>query len=567
MSNFEKRIIDTILNTIKEHQEYLTKKENLPQLAKLGYMYNTLWYGGRVASYENVIPKEIITEEDGETWECNQCDDNAKYKIEMCDPKNEVIENYIYDAWGMHVSNDYGPDWDEFSTIVKHGRPLTDIEKKLLKPQKTFDEWVDIKLDPNYIYSSLYKSKRSVANTLLCAIGTGYGYKDGFIIEEASGADQDTTDYGDWMNAKFREDIQIVVDEIMNDPEVKKVMIFIGEKKKENREKEAKKYGKSNQELLDLISSKLTDEELEQVKKYLESDNFAGILLNVLRKKEKGEEIIIEEPEEPYHPFYPISNYSIITMLDKDSHPSYIKAAVEVCEDILAHREEEMKERKGNVIFAERFLKTYQNNFEEVIEEPLSLTDEELKVKIQQVKSSFSVEGLPLIKSDRFTQEEYDAMKEKTDAHSSHSLHLKVGAKVWTDEEIGEQITTMIQQTQIYDYQLQKFVDSIYETLTYEDIKKDEKTFKKALYTKLGWDKLKPLNPEFWKKFGSAPCSMSHNHRNIGDVEKGYGAVGMDDIFGDAFNMSYRRTYDVNNMIHTFKGKWEHKKQELKLKD
>jgi len=29
--------------------KYLTKKENTPQLAKLGYIYNTLWYGGRMS--------------------------------------------------------------------------------------------------------------------------------------------------------------------------------------------------------------------------------------------------------------------------------------------------------------------------------------------------------------------------------------------------------------------------------------------------------------------------------------------------------------------------------------
>ena len=36
---YEERIIDTILNTIKDNQVYLTQKENLPQLAKLGYMW------------------------------------------------------------------------------------------------------------------------------------------------------------------------------------------------------------------------------------------------------------------------------------------------------------------------------------------------------------------------------------------------------------------------------------------------------------------------------------------------------------------------------------------------
>jgi hypothetical protein len=63
---YEERIIDTILNVIKDNQTYLTQKKNLPQLAKLGYMYNTLWYGGRCASYDGVIDKKVYAEDDGE---------------------------------------------------------------------------------------------------------------------------------------------------------------------------------------------------------------------------------------------------------------------------------------------------------------------------------------------------------------------------------------------------------------------------------------------------------------------------------------------------------------------
>jgi hypothetical protein len=88
----------------------------LPQLAKLGYIYNTLWYAGRISSYQGNI-------------ETNQCDDNPKYKIEMCEPKSDIIEN-IYDAWGMHVSNWFGPNWNEFNGIIVNGKELTDLEIK-----------------------------------------------------------------------------------------------------------------------------------------------------------------------------------------------------------------------------------------------------------------------------------------------------------------------------------------------------------------------------------------------------------------------------------------------------
>ena len=317
---YEQRIIDVILNTIKDNQEYLTQKENLPQLAKLGYMYNALWYGGRMASYDGVIPRIQM---DGEEY--HQCDDNPKYKIEMCDPENDEIENYIYDAWGMHVSNDPGPGWSEFHRIVTEGEELDPFAAKMLKADKTFDEWVEVLTDPGYRYSSMYPDRRSVADHLLCVIGNGYGFKNGFVIHEASGADQDVTDYGDWKNARFRPDIQAVVDAIVADPEVKTVMehvdVRVEQYKKEEMEREMKAFGMPYEEWL---------------------------------KTEEGREIAGAVSAE-YKPYYPISNYSIITMIDEKSDQSYIKAAIEICEEIFVHEKEE-NVRPENVEFARKFL-------------------------------------------------------------------------------------------------------------------------------------------------------------------------------------------------------------------
>lgn len=525
---FEERIIDPILNLIKDHQVYLTQPENLPQLAKLGYMYNTLWYAGRHASYHGAIEKKIYTEDDGETWECEQCDDNPKYKIDMCEPENQEIEDYIYDAWGMHIIDDFGPEWNEFSTIVLQGRALTELEAKMLKPNKTFEEWVEILTDEEYQYSGLYPNRRSVACSLLCGIGNDYGYKDGYIILEASGADQDSTDYGDWMNAKFREDIQIVVDQIMADPEVEKVMLFVGEAGKKHKEEklaeEIKSFGMPYKEWLKSDKHKDFSKKLAEL---------------------RGE--TIEEEEEPYNTYYPICQYSAITQIDENSHPSYINAAIEICEDIIAHREIELKDRKGNVLFAEKFLKKAKNNFVEEFEEKV-ITEEELKVKIQQLKSSFTVSGEVLIKSDRFINE-------------AHFNEVKKNEKVWTDEEIGQQITTLIKQKSVSEYVLQKFIKEYKPQIEYKDYKKEFKVFKKALYELVGWDKLTPLDGKFWKNFGSAPYTMSHGHKNIGELHKSYGAVGMEDIFDDAFEMGYHLCYDISNALYYFKQEWVEQKE------
>lgn len=331
---YEERIIDPILNTIKEHQEYLTQKENLPQLAKLGYMYNTLWHGGRLASYNNIISKQSVDKGDGEIYYYDQCDDNPKYKIVMCEPINKKIEHYIYDAWAMHVDNGYGTGWIEFKEIITNKYSINSLESKLIKPNKTFDEWVDILTDTEYRYSRMFTDRRYVANYLLCVIGTGYGFENGFVIKEAGGAYQDTTDYGDWKNAKFHEDIQKVVDKIINDPEVEKVLKHVESEKEEQRKK---------------------DEEIE-IKSF-------GMTYKEYKKT-------LQFRSKPKFEYYPISDYSIISKIDKNSDPSYIKAGIEICEEILDnppkykenYNDYQKKQCDHQVEFAKEFLKKFKEN-------------------------------------------------------------------------------------------------------------------------------------------------------------------------------------------------------------
>jgi hypothetical protein len=256
---FESLVLDPILNCIKDNQEYLTHLENLPQLSKMGYMYNTLWYAGRICWGYNgilrvsptvkILGEEYNEDEENEDYDGGECEDNPKYKIEMCDPINDKIENLIYDAWGQHVceSEEMQPSAAEFIKIVKEGRQLSDLEIKLLKIDKTMEDWVEIKTDPSYRYKSLYPDRKSVIGNLLCGIGNGYGWNSqGFIIEEASGADQDRALYGDWQNAKFRSDIQELVDSLLLIPEVTETLDashnYILEAKKKRKEEEKNRY-------------------------------------------------------------------------------------------------------------------------------------------------------------------------------------------------------------------------------------------------------------------------------------------------------------------------------------
>tara|TARA_R110000772_G_scaffold1210_5_gene4310 strand:- start:1142 stop:3175 length:2034 start_codon:yes stop_codon:yes gene_type:complete len=370
---FEETIIDPILNCIKDNQEYLTKKENLPQLAKLGFMYNSLWYAGRVCwgysgelwkKYEKFADPALIEEygeehKDDEEVLYSACEDNPKYKIEMCDPENDEIENYIYDAWGMHVTNDNGISFEDFRRTVIEGRKLTELDIKMLKQNKTFDEWVEVLTDKNYKYS--YTNRKSVANHLLCVIGNGYGFsKDGFVFNEASGADQDTAGYGDWENVKFREDIQTMVNTIISNPFVKETIeaeyAYVQAYKKIEQDKE----DMSNEGFYEMLEKAGTYKKSEGRLDWKElhkriDDYFESEGISTLRSK-KNE----------YYPYYPICNYSVIhTICDPESRKrngilsvdqSYIDASIEICKEILEHEKEESKDNRDNVEYAKKFL-------------------------------------------------------------------------------------------------------------------------------------------------------------------------------------------------------------------
>jgi hypothetical protein len=373
---FEEEVIDPILELIRDNQEFLTKPENLPQLAKLGYMYNSLWYSGRVCwgssgllldpEIKKAIEEYDYEDEENSPYQFVSCEDNPKYKIEMCNPQNDDIENLIYDAWGMHVSDEMNPPFEEFSKIVKEGVPLTELEKKELKINKTFEDWVEIKLDPTYKYKSLYPDRKRVADHLLCTIGNGYGWnKEGYIIEEASGADQDKSIYGDWRNAKFSPEIKPVVDKILSMPEVKETLDTAydhinGEKRRRKEEEDnrwkdifkniANKSGKES-------AAEFSDEELDKIIKDLMS-----------KSRSKKTSTDWDEPETPkYSQYYPISSSSkIYAILDKETkdrlgikefHKSYVDAAIEICKDILEH---ESEEREANVKFAKKLLTKFK---------------------------------------------------------------------------------------------------------------------------------------------------------------------------------------------------------------
>lgn len=156
-------------------------------------------------------------------------------------------------------------------------------------------------------------------------------------------------------------------------------------------------------------------------------------------------------------------------------------------------------------------------------------------------------------------------MKKVSTCHSSHWLNIN---KVWTDEEIGEQINTMIESKTFSDTDLNDKIEELINSLPFENISTEKELFKSNLYKLVGWDILTPLNPVFWEKFGSAPFFISENDTNkkLLNFRKIYGACGMNEIFGSKFEDNCHLVHIINNALTYFNDKWEEKKKRKEIK-
>lgn len=337
--NYEDEIIDPILNLIQDNQRYLCKIENLPQLAKLGYIFNSLYYAGRFCwGFEGHIEK------------LGECESNPKDKISQCEAICEKYDNLIYDAWGMHIEKQKtAPNWDTFSNIIFGHTEFSDFDLKYRKINKTFDEWVEVLTDVRCEYHSIYPNRRAVANHMLCIIGNGYKYKKGYIVKTASGADVDIDLYGFWENAVFLPKIEHEIRNILSKDIVKQTISTAFEIISQNNQSE-NEYEEDVYECalkLSLINENvMTSEECECLSlKELQS---------VFREKIR----IQVEKQFKYYPIY--KGHSIVTKLNKKSHPSYITAAIEICQDILNKKELYLENEKESIIFVKQFIKKYE---------------------------------------------------------------------------------------------------------------------------------------------------------------------------------------------------------------
>lgn len=453
---------DKILKLMKENQNYLCKK-NKPLLAYLMLRWQNLYYAGRILY--------------GDEKFGYQCQNNPKYEFESME-NSEANGNIIYDAWAVSIDmqvmapaefreksdwigvrDHYQMNEKDFDQLATFFNKDNDFTKLLHKKNKTMQEWYALLSDPNHRYSSMYPTKKSVDDHLLCVIGNGYDWnKDGFICDDGPSG-EDGSDYGKYMMMKGKavdkegKKIGTRLNKILMQPHVQEAqekakkysvnqhfkhfrkstinfssasiivvdLIFNENKEKDNKilsrvhpilvelmKKTYKKYkgknaiakvakemqelekqrkrileGKSKEEKDKWLKENETKEEKEFFKKIAKAiadveELFEKEAMKLSKKaimeiaklnEERIAEFVKKEikGERTDGSYYPISqDYSKISTMPKNVHPSYIQAGIEICLDIVTNAKvtDKMKPHDkervlDNVLFAKEFLSNH----------------------------------------------------------------------------------------------------------------------------------------------------------------------------------------------------------------
>lgn len=98
-----------------------------------------------------------------------------------------------------------------------------------------------------------------------------------------------------------------------------------------------------------IVSEKLASKEDAELLSFDELDEMVDEILKKVSKQKIGKVV-------KCFTYYPISEYSIITKFNKNTHPSYIEAGKEICKEILENQELYLQNEPQNVIFAEKYL-------------------------------------------------------------------------------------------------------------------------------------------------------------------------------------------------------------------
>ena len=199
----------------------------------------------------------------------------------------------------------------------------------------------------------------------------------------------------------------------------------------------------------------------------------------------------------------------------------------------------------------------------------MNVSPEELAKKVHQLKSSFTVEGTPLFKSNRFSDEEMEEMKKESTSHHSHWTGLSPNSKVWTDEEISDQVEIFLKTPSMNQTDFKDKINKILKGLPIEDKNEERKIFKQKIFELLNWTEEKNGISEMWIKFGSAPSAADgkfHGNKKLEKYAKLYGACSMTTIFEGQFSDKFHIFwYGANNSLQEFETFWDEAKRKKDL--
>jgi hypothetical protein len=309
--NFNSIMIE-ILEMINDH------RLSTEQVSKLLYVFNILDTAGHNGwgGFDGVLIDPELQ---------NEVDDDEEVDFFYHSKKNHIPVGLLdlYNSFNDKLEH---IDIDRLINILKNGQELSNLEILLLKPNKTFDDWVEIKTHKEYKYNDLYSSRMKVADHLLCTLGNGYDWNKQGYLEYSS-------EVIDWKNVKLPSTLLNRLIEILNIKEVKLTYkVFV---------------------------DKMIDKDKDILKAKEEYNKYFGL----------------SKPNSNKINYYPISvNSNIYVMADKDKqdrsglynfHESYIKAATEVCLDIYNNKDKSEDlpfiDPKANVEFAIKFLSFYNH--------------------------------------------------------------------------------------------------------------------------------------------------------------------------------------------------------------
>lgn len=319
ISDYEKNIINPILNVINKYQDYLCKKENLPQLAKLIFIFEKLWYSGNIA-YGSI---GILNKGD-------VCNMNAECKLNnMIQYKSNNNKNILLNVLKFHVIQvEPKPiNYREFKKLILDGKELSEIDKNCRISNKTFDDWVLILSNKSYKYNYKYPNRRSIANALLCANEIEFNSQGYYYNNETNVIDSNQEIYGEWENVYFLPEILKIIEKILNISEcidaLNEQSIYIKRYIAKVELDEQKEIIERYKHVLPFLNDELKKRNKKPI--ILDSDE---LVLLIKRYKQ----VHINKNELEYHP---ISYYSNITKFNENTQISYIKAGLDICEYII----------------------------------------------------------------------------------------------------------------------------------------------------------------------------------------------------------------------------------------